>query len=222
MTLLVDLLLDAPNREQHCPRSGIASTHGRDIVEAIERVRRADENLARAVARALSTDGAVVSEDPVLDEAIEWPMQVLVGVDLLVAPTVFDDQKSAERAVHPSPTPCACETPRTKAGTGLLHEILRACRAAFSAHGDPAALPTTALLDSCHPGMRAQRADTTTPEFTARDLAEQLKPLGIRPGNVTVSCGVRRKGYRYADFVDAWLRHTPDLPVDRHVSGCRP
>ncbi|GHF27386.1 hypothetical protein GCM10010218_05420 [Streptomyces mashuensis] len=218
MTLLVDLLLDAPNPEQHCPRSGVASTRGRDIFEAIERVRRADENLAQAVARALSTDGTAVSENPVLDEAIEWPMQVLVGVDLLVDPIAFDDQKSAGRAVHPSPTLCACEAP----GTGPLREILRACRGAFSAHGDPTALSTTALLDSCHPGMLAQRADTTTPEFTARDLAEQLKPLGIRPGNVTVSRGVRRKGYRYADFVDAWLRHTPDLSVDRHVSGCRP
>ncbi|MFF4529460.1 DUF3631 domain-containing protein [Streptomyces sp. NPDC001407] len=214
MTFLVDLLPDVPNGEQRCSRSCAASAFGREVVEAIERVRRAEENLARAVARALSTDGGVACEAPVPDKAIEWPEQMLADAGLLADLITLDHQSRAAHAVPSSSAPCACDAP----GAELLHEILQAFHAAFSAHGDPAALSTTALLDSCHSGIRfLDRID----EFTARDLAEQLRPLGIRPGNVTACRGARRKGYRYADFVDAWIRYIPDLPVERRVSGRR-
>ncbi|GAA3796699.1 DUF3631 domain-containing protein [Streptomyces phyllanthi] len=89
--------------------------------------------------------------------------------------------------------------------------IVASCRDVFTAHGDPSALSTAVLV-------RALRA-TTGPawgtwqrdDLTARGLSNLLAPYGLRPGNVRLPDGSRRKGYRRSAFTEALRPHCPDL-----------
>lgn len=45
--------------------------------------------------------------------------------------------------------------------------------------------------------------------MTARDLAKMLAPFGVRPDKHSVD-GSKVRGYRKADFADAWRRYLPD------------
>jgi hypothetical protein len=68
------------------------------------------------------------------------------------------------------------------------------------------------------------RDDRPWPEYrggrpiTARQIAAQLRPLGIAT-NQTVRRGAERgKGYRAEDMADAWSRYLPAVPVGDTVT----
>ncbi|MEU1821316.1 DUF3631 domain-containing protein [Streptomyces abikoensis] len=222
MTILrADLTVDLPCGDEHRPTAADPSTW-----EMRERaVRAVDDELVRALVRALRN--AVTRRDGECtrhrNKAIELLEQMMDCAEELKDFLSVDARQEAARQGISQLAPAVCPqgSGHTAADRDADPEILRACREVFAAYGDPAALSTAALLSSCHPGMRPRRAvPGPDDEFTARDLSDQLAPFGIRPGNVTVGGGVRRKGYRYVDFVEAWLRYSPGLPVGAARSGC--
>ncbi|MGY4968355.1 DUF3631 domain-containing protein [Streptomyces nigrescens] len=89
--------------------------------------------------------------------------------------------------------------------------VLAACREVFAAHGDPSALSTATLVRALRATKGSAFGTWQRDDLTARGLANVLAPYGIRPGNVRLPDGTRRKGYRREAFTDAWRLHCPDL-----------
>ncbi|MGW2404072.1 DUF3631 domain-containing protein [Streptomyces sp. NPDC001739] len=144
-----------------------------------------------------------------------WATQMVLAADLLgqrlemgqllnaLLSVCCDDTSPSEEPVDGEPVAHPTDVPA----------ILRACREAFAAHGDPSTMSTAtlvrALRSTTGPALEIWRRD----DLTARGLSNLLAPYGIRPGNVRLPDGDRRKGYRRSAFTDAWRRHCPDLSV---------
>jgi hypothetical protein len=83
--------------------------------------------------------------------------------------------------------------------------LLTDCRTVFRDERLPEALGSETLLRRLHSlpegGWRRDLLDTSA-------LATTLKPYGIRPDRVYLG-GVQVRGYRRADFEEAWLRYAP-------------
>jgi hypothetical protein len=91
--------------------------------------------------------------------------------------------------------------------------LLADCRMAF---GVDAALPTVALLDRLKADSDAPWLDYGPTGLTAAKLGVFLREYDIKPSNIRFPDGTQAKGYKRADFVDAWTRYcpTPDTEVD--------
>jgi hypothetical protein len=85
--------------------------------------------------------------------------------------------------------------------------LLADCRAAF---GFEQALPTAVVIDRLNAELDAPWADSGPAGLTPAKLAALLREFDIRPGNIRFPDGVQAKGYKRADFVDAWTRYCPD------------
>ncbi|KPI02879.1 Protein of unknown function DUF3631 [Actinobacteria bacterium OK074] len=90
-------------------------------------------------------------------------------------------------------------------------DIVAACREVFTAHGDPSALATAVLVRALRATSGPAWGRWQRDDLTARGLSNLLTPYGIRPGNVRLPDGSRRKGYRRGVFTDALRHHCPDL-----------
>ncbi len=84
--------------------------------------------------------------------------------------------------------------------------LLTDCRAAFG-HLD--ALPTTVLIDRLKIDPEAPWSDYGGTGLTARILGALLREYDITSGNLRLTTG-QAKGYRRADFLDAWQRYCPN------------
>jgi hypothetical protein len=102
--------------------------------------------------------------------------------------------------------------------------LLADCRTAF---GDESALPTAVLLDRLKTDPDAPWADYSPAGLTPAKLSTLLREFDIRPGNIRFPNGVQAKGYRRAEFTDAWTRYCSEdtsqhradsiVPDDRSV-----
>lgn len=88
----------------------------------------------------------------------------------------------------------------------LKTRLLSDCRTIF---GDQPALSTTYLLEQLNADSEAPWSDYATGGLTAAKLAKLLGEYEIRSGNVRFPDGTQAKGYRRADFLDAWMRYCP-------------
>jgi hypothetical protein len=85
--------------------------------------------------------------------------------------------------------------------------LLADCRIAFGAE---AALPTAVLLDRLKADPDAPWVDYGPTGLTPAKLSTLLREFDIRPGNIRFPDGIQAKGYRRADFTDAWTRYCPE------------
>jgi Protein of unknown function (DUF3631) len=74
-------------------------------------------------------------------------------------------------------------------------------------------LPTAELLKFLHAAEEAPWGSLGGEPLDARDLAGMLKPYGIKPGKLRVGDHTPR-GYRRANFEDAWTRYAPAPPEE--------
>ncbi|PRW63027.1 DUF3631 domain-containing protein [Actinopolyspora mortivallis] len=88
----------------------------------------------------------------------------------------------------------------------LTIRLLTDCRTAF---GDHAAITTRYLLDRLNNDAEAPWHEQGQHGLTAARLARLLAEFGIRSGNTRFPDGSQAKGYRRADFLDAWNRYCP-------------
>ena len=86
--------------------------------------------------------------------------------------------------------------------------LLADCRTAF---GDHITIPTTELLDRLKADPEAPWAEYAGSGLTAMRLATLLREYDISSDTIRFPTG-QAKGYRRADFTDAWQRYCPDLP----------
>ncbi|MFF9785074.1 DUF3631 domain-containing protein [Streptomyces nigrescens] len=142
-----------------------------------------------------------------------WAIQMVLAADLLgqrlemgqllnaLLAVCCDGASHPDEPVADEPVPPAADVPA----------ILRACREVYAAHGDPSTMSTATLVSALRsatgPAIHTWHRD----DLTARGLANFLAPYGIRPGNVRLPDGERRKGYRRSAFTDDWRRHRPAL-----------
>lgn len=84
--------------------------------------------------------------------------------------------------------------------------LLTDCREAF---GTDPALPTPRLLERLNADQEAPWADQGPTGLTARRLGDYLRHYNIRSTNIRFPDGSQGKGYRRADFLDAWSRYSP-------------
>ena len=89
--------------------------------------------------------------------------------------------------------------------------LLADCRTAF---GNDTALPTAVLLDRLKADPEAPWADYGPNGLTAMKLGSLLREYDIRSDTIRFPTG-QAKGYRRADFLDAWARYCPtqDTPA---------
>lgn len=92
-------------------------------------------------------------------------------------------------------------------GVRLLADL----RAVF---GDADAVPTETILERLHNLEESPWADLRGKPLDARGLSNLLRQYGIKPGNVYVRDRASPKGYKRADFVDAWNRYVSAPDVD--------
>ncbi|ROP31444.1 DUF3631 domain-containing protein [Couchioplanes caeruleus] len=85
--------------------------------------------------------------------------------------------------------------------------LLTDCRAAFGPHD---AIPTSVLIDRLKADPEALWAEYGGTGLTARILGALLREYDITSVNLRFSTG-QAKGYRRADFADAWQRYCPEL-----------
>jgi len=85
--------------------------------------------------------------------------------------------------------------------------LLADCRSAF---GDESVLPTAVLLDRLKADPDAPWADYGPAGLTPAKLSALLREFDIRPGNIRFPDATQAKGYRRADFTDAWTRYCPE------------
>jgi len=88
--------------------------------------------------------------------------------------------------------------------------LLTDCQTAFST--EPA-LPTVVLLDRLKSEPDAPWADYGPAGLTPAKLGALLREFDIRPSNIRFPDGLQAKGYKRADFTDAWTRYCPALIV---------
>jgi hypothetical protein len=84
--------------------------------------------------------------------------------------------------------------------------LLADCRAAF---GFERALPTAVLIERLNAELDAPWVDSGSAGLTPAKLAALLREFDVRPGNIRFPDGLQAKGYKRADFVDAWTRYCP-------------
>ncbi|MBA8827102.1 hypothetical protein FHX42_004486 [Saccharopolyspora lacisalsi] len=84
--------------------------------------------------------------------------------------------------------------------------LLTDCRTIFADHP---ALTTGYLLNQLNSDPEAPWSDYAQGGLTAAKLATLLRDYDIRSGNVRFPDGSQAKGYRRADFLDAWTRYCP-------------
>lgn len=84
--------------------------------------------------------------------------------------------------------------------------LLTDCRTIF---GDQPALSTTELLRQLNADPEAPWRDYSSGGLTAAKLSKLLAEYEIKSGNVRFPDGTQAKGYRRADFHDAWTRYCP-------------
>lgn len=87
--------------------------------------------------------------------------------------------------------------------------LLADCRTAF---GTDTALPTTTLLERLKADPEAPWADYGPNGLTPMKLATILREYDIRSTTMRFQGG-QAKGYRRADFIDAWNRYCPAVEV---------
>ena len=85
--------------------------------------------------------------------------------------------------------------------------LLADCRAAFV---DESAIATAVLLERLKSDPDAPWADYGPAGLTPAKLSALLREFDIRPGNIRFPDGIQAKGYRRADFTDAWTRYCPE------------
>lgn len=86
--------------------------------------------------------------------------------------------------------------------------LLIDCRAIF---GDRTAIPTNELLRTLNADDEAPWCDYSSGGLTAAKLSKLLGEFDIKSSNVRFPDGSQAKGYRRADFVDAWTRYCPPV-----------
>jgi hypothetical protein len=99
------------------------------------------------------------------------------------------------------------------AATSDRIRLLADCRTAFGQHD---AIPTAVLLERLKADPEAPWADYQGAGLTARGLATLLQEYDITSKNIRFAPPIgQSKGYRRADFLDAWDRYTPsaDTPA---------
>jgi hypothetical protein len=84
--------------------------------------------------------------------------------------------------------------------------LLVDCRTAF---GPDTALPTARLLDRLRADPEAPWCDYGPTGLTAAKLGTLLREYDIRSANIRFTDATQSKGYRRADFTDAWTRYCP-------------
>lgn len=90
--------------------------------------------------------------------------------------------------------------------------LLTDCRAIF---GDQSALSTSELLRQLNADAEAPWSDYSTNGLTPAKLSKLLAEYDIKSANIRFPDGSQVKGYRRADFLDAWARYCPELaPAD--------
>lgn len=94
--------------------------------------------------------------------------------------------------------------------------LLIDCRTAF---GTDAALPTAVLLERLKAEPDASWLDHGPTGLTAAKLGVLLREYDIRPGNIRFPDGTQSKGYKRADFADAWRRYCPNDGSARNSAG---
>jgi hypothetical protein len=82
--------------------------------------------------------------------------------------------------------------------------LLTDCRTAFEADQ---ALPTAVLLDRLKTDPDSPWLEYGPSGLTASKLATLLREYDIRPANIRFTDGPQAKGYKRADFTDAWTRY---------------
>jgi hypothetical protein len=98
--------------------------------------------------------------------------------------------------------------------------LLADCRTAFGQHD---AVPTTMLLDRLKADPEAPWADYQSTGLTAMRLAAMLREYDIRSSNIRFALPTgQTKGYRRADFTDAWNRYTPAPPQSTPPEASQP
>jgi hypothetical protein len=95
--------------------------------------------------------------------------------------------------------------------TSTRLRLLTDCRTAF---GTDTALPTAALLDRLKADAEAPWAEHGSNGLTAMKFGALLREYEIRSDTIRFQTG-QAKGYRRADFTDAWARYCPtdDTPT---------
>jgi hypothetical protein len=99
--------------------------------------------------------------------------------------------------------------------------LLADCRAAFGQHD---AIPTSVLIERLKADPEAPWADYQGTGLTAMRLGALLREYDIRSTNIRFALPIgQTKGYRRADFTDAWDRYTPSPEADgSQLAGGKP
>jgi hypothetical protein len=88
--------------------------------------------------------------------------------------------------------------------------LLVDCHAAF---GEEAAIPTTVLLQRLKEDPEAPWLDYGHSGLTPKKLGILLREYDIRSDTIRFPVTGQAKGYHRADFIDAWRRYCPRLPL---------
>ncbi|MGK5530612.1 DUF3631 domain-containing protein [Streptomyces sp. URMC 129] len=96
--------------------------------------------------------------------------------------------------------------------TGLGTRLLADIRRAFTALGDPPALPTTRLIAALRDDPEAPWAEYGLNGLTPRGLQLLLRDHGISSSNIRFPDGNQAKGFTRNKFTDAWLRYCAEPP----------
>ncbi|MFI7588348.1 DUF3631 domain-containing protein [Spongisporangium articulatum] len=99
------------------------------------------------------------------------------------------------------------------ADVGHRVRLLIDCRAAFGLAVAINALPTGVLLERLKADPEAPWADYGPTGLTAMKLGNLLREYDIRSSNIRFPDGSQAKGYQRVDFLDAWARYCPPLPL---------
>ncbi len=89
--------------------------------------------------------------------------------------------------------------------------LLTDIRAAFITLGNPPAAPTGDLLAALNADPEAPWASSGPTGLTGKKLGDLLRDFEIKSETIRFPVG-QAKGYRAADFTDAWRRYTPTPP----------
>lgn len=89
--------------------------------------------------------------------------------------------------------------------------LLTDIHAAFTALGDPPAARTEELLKTLNSDPEAPWATSGPNGLTGKKMGDVLRDFEIKSDTIRFPVG-QAKGYRAADFTDAWRRYTPTPP----------
>jgi hypothetical protein len=93
-------------------------------------------------------------------------------------------------------------------------DLLAGCREAFR---EADRLPTAKLVSALNQDGEALWQEWHHGEgITSADVARLLRPFGIKPKNIRFATGAVKKGYLQDDFLDAFSRYLPQVPVSEY------